>query len=106
MGARQSNEKTDRRSRDLIAGKEATHGGVWNAVILADLGDSGIAFIAQPQIAPRNVNWSSKGYWVHLAKVAYEFYFLRKMRKGYCEPFYKLAITKGLGIVRLKGKHA
>ena len=92
--------------RDLIVGTEPTHEGTWNAVCLADFGDSGIAFIAQPQIPPRNVNWSSKGYWVHLAKVAYEFYFLRKVRKGHCEPFYERIIMKWLGIVRLKGTHA
>jgi sulfide:quinone oxidoreductase len=92
--------------RDLIVGTEPTHEGTWNAVCLADFGDSGIAFIAQPQIPPRNVNWSSKGYWVHLAKVAYEFYFLRKVRKGQAEPFYERIIMKWLGIVRLKGKHA
>ena len=87
---------------DLIAGKEPTHEGTWNAVCLADFGDNGIAFIAQPQIPPRNVNWSAKGYWVHLAKVAYEIYFLRKVRKGQAEPIYERLIMKWLGIVRLK----
>lgn len=73
---------------------------------LADFGDSGIAFVAQPQIPPRNVNWSSKGYWVHLAKAAYQIYFLRKVRKGQAEPFYERFIMKLFGIVRLRGKHA
>ncbi len=54
----------------------------------------------------RNVNWSSKGYWVHLAKVAYEIYFLRKVRKGQAEPVYERVIMKLLGIVRLRGKGA
>ena len=92
--------------RDLIAGKEPTHEGTWNAVCLADFGDNGIAFVAQPQIPPRNVNWSSKGYWVHLAKVADELYFPRKVRKGQAEPIYERVIMKLLGIVRLKGRHA
>ena len=35
-----------------------------------------------PEIPPRNVNWSSQGKWVHTAKVAFEKYFLRKIRKG------------------------
>jgi sulfide:quinone oxidoreductase len=52
--------------------------GTWNAVCLADFGDGGIAFVAQPQIPPRNVNWSSSGKWVHLAKVGFEKYFMRK----------------------------
>ncbi len=88
--------------RDLIAGKEATHEGTWNAVCLADFGDNGIIFVAQPQIPPRNVNWSAQGYWVHLAKVAYEKYFMRKVRKGHCEPVYERVIMKALGIVRLR----
>ena len=45
--------------------------------------------MAQPQIPPRNVNWASKGEWVHLAKVAFEKYFLRKIRRGESEPFYE-----------------
>ena len=27
------------------------------------------AFVAQPQIPPRNVNWSSSGKWMHGAKI-------------------------------------
>ena len=68
--------------RQLLDGKEPTHQATWNAVCLADFGDSGVAFLAQPQIPPRNVNWSAKGEWVHYAKVAFEKYFLRKMRRG------------------------
>ncbi len=52
---------------DLIANRQPTHEATWNAVCLADFGDSGVAFVALPQIPPRNVNWSSQGYWVHLA---------------------------------------
>ncbi len=87
--------------RDLIAGKEPTTEATWNAVCLADFGDSGIAFVAQPQIPPRNVNWSSEGYWVHAAKVAFEKYFLRKVRRGSSEPGYERIIMKALGIKKL-----
>jgi sulfide:quinone oxidoreductase len=86
----------------LINGKEPTEEGTWNAVCLADFGDRGVAFVAQPQIPPRNVNWSSEGRWVHLAKVAYEKYFLRKVRKGQSEPVYERYIMKLLGIERLR----
>ena len=55
-----------------LRGEPATARATWNAVCLADFGDSGVAFVAQPQIPPRNVNWSAKGAWVHLAKVAFE----------------------------------
>jgi sulfide:quinone oxidoreductase len=86
----------------LLRGEKPTHQGTWNAVCLADFGDSGVAFVAQPQIPPRNVNWSSSGKWVHAAKLGFEKYFLRKMRKGTSEPFYETAALKMLGIDKLK----
>lgn len=86
----------------LLRGKAPTHEATWNAVCLADFGDTGIAFVAQPQIPPRNVNWSSEGRWVHAAKVGFEKYFLRKMRRGESEPFYETAALKMLGISKLK----
>ncbi len=88
--------------RDLLKGKEPTHQGTWNAVCLADFGDSGVAFVALPQIPPRNVNWSGQGYWVHLAKIAFEKYFIRKVRKGQSEPAFERFIMKLLGILRLR----
>ncbi len=35
------------------------------------------AFVALPQIPPRDVNWFKTGKWVHLAKIAFEKYFMR-----------------------------
>ena len=87
---------------DLVAGREPQHQATWNAVCLADFGDDGIAFVAQPQIPPRNVTWSSQGYWVHLAKVAFERYFLRKIRRGSSEPGYERYVMKRLGIQKLR----
>ena len=86
----------------LLKGQEPDEVGSWNAVCLADFGDSGVAFVAQPQIPPRNVNWSSSGKWVHLAKIGFEKYFLRKIRKGTSEPFYETLALKTLGIDKLK----
>ena len=86
----------------ILRGKAPTHQGSWNAVCLADFGDSGIAFVAQPQIPPRNVNWSSSGKWVHAAKIGFEKYFIRKMRNGESEPFYETLALKALGIDKLK----
>jgi sulfide:quinone oxidoreductase len=86
----------------ILRGGAPTHQGTWNAVCLADFGDSGIAFVAQPQIPPRNVNWSSSGKWVHTAKIGFEKYFIRKMRKGESEPFYESAALNMLGIGKLK----
>ena len=88
--------------RDLMAGKDASHEATWNAVCLADFGDSGVAFVALPQIPPRNVNWAGEGYWVHLAKIAFEKYFLRKVRTGSITPVYEKYILKALNIVPLK----
>jgi sulfide:quinone oxidoreductase len=84
-----------------LRGTAADHKGSWNAICLADMGDTGIAFVALPQIPPRNVNWFSKGKWVHLAKVAFEKYFLRKMKTGSSEPVYEKYVLKALGITRL-----
>jgi sulfide:quinone oxidoreductase len=86
----------------IMDGNEPKSEATWNAVCLADFGDSGIAFVAQPQIPPRNVNWSSQGKWVHLAKIGFEKYFLRKIRKGESEPFYEKLALHALGIDKLK----
>jgi sulfide:quinone oxidoreductase len=88
--------------REELDGKEPSHKGTWNALCLADFGDSGVAFLAMPQIPPRNVQWASQGKWVHLAKIAYEKYFMRKVRKGISEPFYERLPLKMFGIKRLK----
>jgi sulfide:quinone oxidoreductase len=90
--------------RDLLAGKAAQHEATWNAVCLADFGNGGVAFVALPQIPPRNVNWSGQGYWVHMAKVAFERYFLRKVRKGSSEPVYERLVMKAVGITKLREK--
>ncbi len=74
----------------------------WNAVCLADMGDTGIAFVALPQMPPRNLTWAKKGRWVHYAKIAFEKYFMRKMRKGVSEPFYERMILKALNIKRIE----
>jgi sulfide:quinone oxidoreductase len=87
---------------DLIAGREPETEATWNAVCLADFGDGGVAFVAIPQIPPRNVNWSSEGRWVHLAKGAFEKYFLGKVRRGVSEPFYERLVLNLLGITKTK----
>jgi sulfide:quinone oxidoreductase len=87
---------------DDIAGREGTTLATWNAICLADMGDTGAAFVALPQIPPRNVAWFKKGKWVHMAKIAFEKYFIRKMKKGTSEPIYEKYILKMLGIGKLK----
>jgi sulfide:quinone oxidoreductase len=85
-----------------LAGKAPSHVATWNAVCLADMGDTGAAFVALPQIPPRNVTWAKVGKWVHLAKIAFEKYFLAKMRSGNTEPIYEKYVLKAIGIERLK----
>jgi sulfide:quinone oxidoreductase len=88
--------------RDLIAGVEPKQEASLNAICLADFGDTGVAFIAQPQTPPRNVNWAAQGKWVHLAKVAFEKYFLHKVRRGVSEPYYEKLVLQALNVGKLK----
>ena len=87
-----------------VAGKPATARATWNAICLADFGDTGAAFVALPQIPPRNVTWANKGKWVHLAKVAFEKYFLRKVKTGSVAPLYEKYVLSTVGIESLKSK--
>ncbi|MFZ0267068.1 NAD(P)/FAD-dependent oxidoreductase [Caulobacter sp.] len=86
----------------IVEGKPATHEATWNAICLADFGDGGVAFVAQPQIPPRNVNWSASGAWVHLAKVGFEKYFLHKIRIGRSEPFYEKVLLRQINMEKVK----
>ncbi len=85
-----------------LEGKPADNEATWNAICLADMGDTGVAFVAMPQIPPRNVSWMKKGKWVHLAKVAFEKYFIKKMKKGSTENLYEKYILKALGIEKIR----
>ena len=85
-----------------IAGQPATAKATWNAICLADMGDTGAAFVALPQIPPRNVNWSASGKWVHLAKVGFEKYFLGKIKRGESEPFYEKLALEVMGLRKIK----
>ena len=88
--------------RAELEGAPATAEATWNAICLADMGDTGVAFVALPQIPPRNVTWAKVGKWVHLAKVAFEKYFLMKMKSGNTEPVYEKYVLRLLGILRTR----
>jgi sulfide:quinone oxidoreductase len=88
-----------------IAGQPTLAQATWNAICLADFGDTGAAFVALPQIPPRNFTWARRGKWVHLAKIAFEKYFLHKVRSGSIAPVYETYVLKALGIVSLKQVH-
>ena len=74
----------------------------WNAFCLADMGDTGAAFIAVPQIPPRNITWAKKGKWVHWSKVAFEKYFIYNMKRGSTDPLFQKLALKVMGLNRLK----
>ena len=84
------------------AASRRTREATMNAICLADAGDEGIAFVALPEFPPRNVTWAKKGKWVHLAKVAFEKYFLHKVKSGNTDPVYERYVLKALGIERLQ----
>ena len=90
--------------RAVLDGLEPDRHATWNAICLADFGSTGAAFVALPQIPPRNVNWFSHGRWVHVAKVGFEKYFMHKLKKGTSEPIYEKYVMKALGIMKLKEK--
>ncbi len=87
-----------------LEGKEPHAKATWNAICLADLGDTGVAFVAIPQIPPRNTTWAKKGKWVHLAKIAFEKYFIRKVKTGSTDPLFERYVLGILNITRLKNK--
>ncbi len=87
---------------DELSDVEPSTEATWNAICLADMGNTGAAFVAIPQMPPRNLAWFKKGKWVHLAKIGFEKYFIRKMKSGSSEPIYEKYLLKALGINRLK----
>jgi sulfide:quinone oxidoreductase len=53
-------------------------------------------------LRPKKVDWSHEGKIIHLGKIAFEKYFLHKIRNGIVEPFYEKYIFGVLGIEKLK----
>ncbi len=87
-----------------LSGQAPTHEATWNAICLADFGDGGVAFFAQPQIPPRNINWAASSKWVHLAKEAFEGYFIGKVKAGKSEMFFEKMALNMMGAHKLKGE--
>ncbi len=85
--------------RGDVADQEAT----WNAICLADFGDGGVAFIAKPQIPPRNVNTAFSGKMVHLGKVAFEKVFLSRLKRGKSSSAFESVATAILKVNKIKG---
>lgn len=47
---------------------------------LSDMSKSGAAYVSEPQIPLRNINWLKEGRWVHLAKVDFENHFINQIK--------------------------
>jgi sulfide:quinone oxidoreductase len=91
-----------RNIRATLVGKPLTFEPTLNAVCLADFGNSVVGFAAMQQIPPIRINWSFRGKHIHFAKLAFEKYFLHKIREGLSEPLYEKSFFKLLGIEKLK----
>ncbi len=89
---------------DICQGKEPSHKPALSAICLADMGNTGVAFVALPQIPPRNVAWMKGGKWVHWMKIMFEWYFLRKVKTGSISPFYEKYALRFMGIRKRKIK--
>ncbi|MCB9964350.1 MAG: NAD(P)/FAD-dependent oxidoreductase [Rhodospirillales bacterium] len=84
--------------KDLCHGREPSHKATWNTICLADMGDTGVAFVALPQNPPRNVAWMKGGQWVHWMKIMFEWYFLHKVKSGSISPLYEKYALRFMGI--------
>lgn len=73
-------DATVRNIAALIAGGEIESPAPLRAKWLADMGKEGAAFLTEPQIPFRNINWLKDGRWVHIAKTDFESYFINKIR--------------------------
>ncbi len=83
---------------DVCRGHAPTHRAAMNAICLADMGNTGVAFVALPQLPPRNVAWMKGGKWVHWLKVLFEWYFLRKIKTGSISPVHEKYMLRLMGI--------
>ena len=86
----------------VLRGGKADNEATWNAICLADFGDGGVMFVAQPQIPPRNVNWAADGKWVHTAKIAFEKMFLGRLKKGKSSSAFESVATSLLKVHKIK----
>lgn len=73
----------------------------WNTVFLTDFGDRGIAFAARSETPQNRSDWATAGSWVHPAKVAFERYFLHKIRSGAPDRLLESLPLQMLGIDEL-----
>jgi len=76
-----------------------------DTLCLTDFGGTeGALFLASPELPPRRTAETVRGGIIKVAKVAFEQYFLLKIRTGDCDPFYEKFMLKLVGIERLEHK--
>ena len=82
----------------LVRGEEATHEATWNAICLADFGDSGVAFVGHAAKPAAQRQLGVERPWVHVAKVAFDHTSCNKVRAGTTEPYYEKMARCGYSI--------
>jgi len=85
----------------MIQGEKPSSIPSLGALCLTDFGDDGAVFMAVPQMAPRNINWFFRGVPAKLAKMAFEKYFMFKLRTGDTDPYYEKYMLHLIGLNRL-----
>ncbi len=63
-----------------MQGKPLTSNIPQRAHWLSDMGDNGAAYLSEPQVPLRDINWLKQGRWVHIAKGEFEKYFINKIQ--------------------------
>ena len=58
--------------------------------------------MGRPATVMSTIGTLIKGSWVHYAKIAFEKYFLRKIRRGESEPFYERFVLEQLNLRKTK----
>lgn len=85
--------EVDATVRNIVAamkGETLTSPAPLRAKWLSDMTPSGAAYLSEPQIPLRNINWLKEGRWVHLAKVDFENYFINKIKLKPARPTVSL----------------
>lgn len=63
-----------------MQGKPLTSNTPQRAHWLSDMGENGAAYLSEPQVPLRDINWLKQGRWVHIAKGEFEKYFINKIQ--------------------------
>ena len=90
-------------AREVGAIKAAPVTPTLSAICMADFGDTGILFVANPVLpdpvtGKRRGAFAARGWWVSLIKTAFEKFFLTKMRLGMSVPWFERLGLRILGL--------